>query len=354
MNNKVKTIEFVNILFNQFHLEQEEQRIADRLETLDRKNLQIELDQARVNNKQSSSQCASTSILSIPSPAQIHYPPIKYYSHDHYIDLFDSPTSHFNKYTLHIPIANLPSHLQMYLPLFSNLLFHTAINYADIHLDKYPFCELFNRDILAYSVSNGQASASPVQSSFVQTHYMDTFIITLQSACNEEIFRNTIDYFRYVLFGMVLTDYKIIREECEKQLKNLIEMLQDGQSIHQAYFNALLHSNDKKNYYHQMNIFKQKKFFEKISRHPDKYEKEVVNKLQSIQRFLQHNLAQMHLTICGNVELVKKHWLIIDQFLAEVKIKSQLDIDPQPIEEIEEKHLHSPGTIIGNPHEESG
>lgn len=244
--------------------------------------------------------------------------------------------------------------MQIYLPLFSNLLFHTAIDYADIHLEKFSFCELFTRDILAYSVANGQTSASPVQSSFVHTHYMDTFIISLQSVCNEEIFRNTINYFRYVLFGTVLTDYKIIREECEKQLKNLIEILQDGQSVHQAYFNSLLHSNEKKNYYHQMNIFKQKKFFEKISRHPEKYEKEVVSKLQSIQRFLLHNLARMHLTICGNVELIKKNWLIIDEFLNEMKIKSQFDLNDQPVEEIEEKHLHPPTTIIGNPHEESG
>ena len=44
------------------------------------------------------------------------------------------------------------------------------------------------------------------------------------------------------------------------QLKNLIEASQDGQTIHQAYFNCLLKSNDKKNYYHQMNFFLQKNF----------------------------------------------------------------------------------------------
>ena len=281
-------------------------------------------------------------------------PPLTYYSHDQHIDLFDSPSSHFNKYTLHIPISNLPSDLQLYLPLFSNLLFHTAIDYENIHLKKYDFCQLITRDILAYSVSNGQSSASPVQSSFVHTHYMDTFLITLQSRSNQELFRNTINYFRYVLFGTVFTDYKIIREECEKQLKNLIEILQEGQTIHQVYFNCLLQWHESKSYYHQMNMFRQKKLFEKISQHPDKFEREIRTKLQAIQRFLQRNLAQMHLTICGNVQLIKEHWPIVDQFLEEVRTKSQISIEENLVEASQNKQVYSPVTIIGNPHEESG
>lgn len=346
-----------NLILISFSSEQEEQRIADRLQTLGPhglKKLQIELDQARANNKQSSSQCAKTSLPSIVFPQQLQFPPIKSYSNDQYIDLFDSPTSHFNKYTLHIPISDLPADLQIYLPLFSNLLFHTAIDYENIHLEKYDFCQLITRDILAYSVSNGQTSASPVQSSFVHTHYMDTFIITLQSRSNEELFRNTINYFRYVLFGTVLTDYKIIREECEKQLKSLIEALQEGQTMHQVYFNCLLQWRESKSYYHQMNMFRQKKFFEKICHQPDKFEREIRMKLQAIQRILQRNLARMHLTICGNIDLIKEQWSILDEFLQETRTKSQIEIEENLVHETPEKQAYSPVTIIGNPHEESG
>lgn len=182
---------------------------------------------------------------------------------------------------------------------------------------------------------------------------MNTFIIHLQSISTDEIYRNTIDYFRYVLFGTILTDYKIIVEECEKQLKNLIETLQDGQTIHQAYFNCLLHSNENKNYYHQMNIFQQKKFFEKICKQPDKYQNEIISKLELIKSFLLKNLSHMHLTICGNIELIKNNWQIIEQFINESKTKSQLEFQYNQIKE-KQIQLHSPMTIIGSQHEESG
>jgi len=347
------------IVFNFRYLEQEEQRIAKRIESLGPNGLEkfkIELDQARLNNKQSSSECAKISDLSIKFNNQLHLPPIEYYSNQDQIDLFHSPTSHFIKYTLHIPIKNLPEHLQIYLPLFSNLLFHTSIEYEDIHLDKYDFCQLITRDILSYSVSNGQSSSSPIQSSFVHTHYIDTFIISLQSISNSEIYKNTIDYFRYVLFGTIFNDYKIILEECEKQLKNLIETLQDGQIIHCDYFNCLLNLNDTNNYYHQMNIFLQKKFFEKISKQQDKYRNEIISNLELIKLFILKNLSHMHLTICGNIELIKENWQIIEQFINETKIKSQIQIENNQIKDLKVKHIpiSSSATIIGSQHEESG
>jgi Zn-dependent M16 (insulinase) family peptidase len=185
---------------------------------------------------------------------------------------------------------------------------------------------------------------------------MDAFIISLQSISTSEIYQNTMNYFRYVLFGTIFNDYKIILEECEKQLKNLIEKLQDGQTIHQAYFNSLLNSNDSSNYYHQMNIFVQKKFFEKICKQPEKYQKEIISKLQAIKFFILKNLSQMHLTICGNVELIKENWQIIEQFIQESHSKSQIEIENYPIKEMKDKHIPilSPGTIIGSQHEESG
>jgi Zn-dependent M16 (insulinase) family peptidase len=167
------------------------------------------------------------------------------------------------------------------------------------------------------------------------------------------MYKNTIDYFRYVLFGTVFNDYKIILEECEKQLKDLIETLQNGETIHQAYFNSLLNSNDPNNYYHQMNIFLQKKFFEKTSKQPEKYQNEVISKLESIKLFILKNLSQMHLTICGNIELIKENWQIVEEFINETKIKSQIEIKNN---QIKEKHIpvSPPATIIGSQHEESG
>ncbi|CAF3431779.1 unnamed protein product [Rotaria sp. Silwood1] len=336
--------------------EQEEQRIAERLNLLNSKGLQKlknELDQARSNNKQSSSQCANISNPSIPFHNQLHLPQIEYYSNKDQIDLFHSPTSHFIRYTLHIPLKDLPLDLQLYLPLFSNLLFHTSIQYENIHLDKYNFCELISRDILSYSVSNGQSSSSPIQSRYVYTHYFDTFIISLQSISNDEIYKNTIDYFRYVLYGTIFNDYKIIIEECEKQLKHLIEALQDGHTIHEAYFNCLINSTNLNNYYHQMNIFLQKNLFEKICKQPDKYKNEIISKLERIRLFLLKNLSQMHFSICGNMELIEGNWHIIEQFMNESKLKSQIEIENNQIKG-KNVSTESPATIIGTPHEESG
>ncbi|CAF0727931.1 unnamed protein product [Rotaria sordida] len=340
--------------------EQEEQRIAERLDSLssnDLQKLKDELDQARSNNKKSSCECANISHSLISFNNQLHLPQIEYYSNKDQIDLFHSPTSHFNRYTLHIPLKDLPQDLQLYLPLFSNLLFHTSIQYDNINLDKYHFCELMSRDILSYSVSNGQSSSTPTQSRYVYTHYVDTFIISLQSISNNEIYKNTIDYIRYVLYGTIFNDYKIIIEECEKQLKNLIEALQDGHTIHEAYFNCLINSKDLNNYYHQMNIFLQKNLFEKICKQPNKYQNEIISKLECIQLFILKNLSHMHLTICGNMELIEENWSIIDQFMHESKLKSQIEMKNN---EIKEKYtpilpsLSSSATIIGNQHEESG
>lgn len=340
-----------------YFLEQDEQRIAERLEnfgSIGLEKLKLEFNQARLNNKQSSSECANISTDSIPYNTQLHLPPIEYNSNTEQIDLYHSPTSQFLKYTLHIPMKDFPLDLQIYLPLFSNLLFHTSIEYNQIHLDKYHFCELITRDILGYSVSNGQSSSSPTQSSYVHTHYMDTFMISLQSISTKEIYKNTIDYIRYALFGTVFNDYKIILEECEKQLKNLIEALQDGQTIHQGYFNCLLNTNDINHCYHQMNIFVQKKFFEKISKQPNKYQNEIISKLQEIQNFILKNLSQMHLTIAGNIELIKEDWQIVEEFMNETKLKSQnIEIKNYPIKE-KSISLTSPATIIGSQHEESG
>ncbi len=244
--------------------------------------------------------------------------------------------------------------LQLYLPLFSNLLFHTSIQYENIHLDKYHFCELISRDILDYSVSNGQSSSSPIQSSYVYGHYIDTFIISLQSLSHFETYKNTIDYFRYVLFGTIFNDYKIILEECEKQLKNLIEILQDGHTIHQAYFNSLIYSTNSNHYYHQMNIFLQKKLLQNICKQPEKYQNEILTKLEKIKIFILKNLSHMHLSICGNMELIKGNWQIIEEFIDESKLKSQIDMENNEIKEKQIPILSSPATIIGSQHEESG
>lgn len=250
-------------------------------------------------------------------------------------------------------MKNLPLDLQLYLPLFANLLFHTSIQYDNIHLDKYNFCELMSRDILSYSVSNGYGSSSPVQSSHVYGHYIDNFIISLHSKSNYEIYKNTIDYYRYALFGTIFTDYKIIIEECEKQLKNLIEALQDGHTIHQAFFNSLIHTTNPSNYYHQMNIFLQKNLFEKICKQPDKYKNEILSKLESIRSYILKNLSQMHFTLCGNMELIGEHWKIVEEFLDECKKKSQIEIQTDGLKE-KQLPIASPATIIGSPHEESG
>jgi Zn-dependent M16 (insulinase) family peptidase len=317
------------------------------------KKLKDELDQARFNNKQSSSQCATIESPLIPYNNQLHLPPIEYISNEQQIDLFHSPTSHFNKYVLHIPIQDLPTDLQLYLPLFSILLFHTSIQYENIQLTKYQFCELTSRDLLSYSATPGQISSSPIQSSYVFSRYSDTYVISLKSLNNLETFKNTIDYIRYVLFGTIFNEYNIIIEECEKRLKNLIETLQDGQTVHQTFFNSLLYANDSNMYYHQMNIFLQKNLFEKICKQPKKYEKEIISKLERIKLFILKNLSQMHLTICGSLEIIKENWQIIEQFMNESKIKSQVEIENI---QAKEKHIPvlSPATIIGSPQEESG
>ena len=110
--------------------EQDEQRISERFVSLGSDGLQrlkTELEQARSNNKQSTSQCATISHPLLSFDNQLHLPPIEYDTDGNHLDLFHSPNSHFLKYTLHIPIKQLASDLQLYLPLFTNLLFHTAI-----------------------------------------------------------------------------------------------------------------------------------------------------------------------------------------------------------------------------------
>jgi hypothetical protein len=64
----------------------------------------------------------------------------------------------------------------------------------------------------------------------------------------------------------------------------------------------------------------------------------------------------MHLTICGNIELIKENWQIIEQFINESQRKSQIEIENNQIKDIKEKYipLSSPATIIGSQHEESG
>lgn len=336
--------------------EQDEQRIQQRLQTfgkIGREKLRQQLEQAKENNRKSSEECASLTSLSIEYNQQLHLPPIEHYSQQPSIDLYHSPTSHFNKYVLHIPINDLPENLQIYLPLFSNLLFHTSIQHQTIELTKYQFCQLMTRDILAYSVSNGQSSSSPLQSSYVHTHRMNTFTISLESLNTLEMYENTINYLRYALFGTVFSDFSIIIEECEKQLKNFIEAVQDGHTVHQAYFNSLLNSNESKHYYHQMNMFVQKKFFEKVCKQPTKYENDIRMKLQAIQKFLLKNLDNLHLNICGDIKLVKDNYRIIEEFLDEAKCQSQIEfeIKSSPTKPLS---IYSPVTILGNQHEESG
>ncbi|CAF3519311.1 unnamed protein product [Rotaria socialis] len=338
--------------------EQEEQRITQRRDSLGPnglKELKDELDQARSDNKKSNSECGDIPHLPTTISDKLHLPPIEYYSNKDEIDLFHSPTSHFIQYTLHIPVKNLPPDLQLYLPLFSNLLFHTSIQYEKIQLDKFNFCELISRDILSYSISNGQAP-SPIQSSYVTAHYIDTFAISLQSISTNEIYKNTIDYFRYVLFGTIFNDHKIIIEECEKELKNLIEAIQDGHTIHLGFFNSLIHSTNSTSYYHQTNIFSQKNLLEKICKQPDKYQNEILSKLERIRLLILKNLSQMHFTICGNMELIEGNWNIVQQFMNECKTKSQIAIEDNQLKETKGKQIPtaSPAIIIGTQHEESG
>ena len=352
---KLKIVKILILL----RLEQEEQRIADRRQALGvagLAKLKDELNQARSNNKQASSQCANVPSEIITFNNQLHLPPIEYVSSESQIDLFNSPTTQFNRYVLHIPFEHLPSDLQFYLPLFTNLLFHTSIHHGDVQMDKFHFCGLINRDILGCSVSNGQSSSSPIQSSYVFGHYVTQFIISLQSLNTLEVYQNTIDYLRYALFGSQFDDQKIIIEECEKQLKNLIETLQDGQTIHQAYFNSLLYSDRSTHYYHRMNLFVQKNLLEKICKHPGKYQKEIISKLDRIKCFLWKNLSQMHLTICGNMEMIKPNWNIIERLQQECRQTSEQLFEQVDGKDLKDKHVptFSPATIIGSPHEESG
>ena len=65
----------------------------------------------------------------------------------------------------------------------------------------------------------------------------------------------------------------------------------------------------------------------------------------------------MHLTVCGNIELIKDNWQIIQQFINESHIKSQIQIENNQIKDIKEKNhipIYSPATIIGSQHVESG
>ena len=337
------------------HLEQEEQRIAERFRTYGSDGLQKlkdELNQARLNNKQSSDQYANISQSFITFNNQLHLPRIELYSNTDHLDLFHCPTSHFNRYTLYIPIKNLPVDLQLYLPLFSNLLFHTSIQYENVSLSKFNFCELITRDLLSYSVSCGQSSSSPMESVRVSPYHIDTLIVSLESINNAEIYKNTIDYFRYVLFGTKLNDYQVIIEECEKQLKDHIETLRNGDCIHQAYFNHLIYSTNSNHYYHQMNMFVQKNLLKKICRQPNKYQNEILSKLECIRLFILKNLSYLHLIICGNVKLIEEHRQIIDEFINESKLKSQIEFDINEIDKINILPSLST-TIIGLQHEES-
>jgi hypothetical protein len=223
-------------------------------------------------------------------------------------------------------------------------------------LDKYQFCQVLSRDILDFGASNGQSSSSPIQSHHVFGYHIDTLIISMQSLANVDIYKNTIDYFRYILFGTIFNDAKIIREECDRNLKGLIEILQNGDTIRKAYFNGLIKVNDPKNYYHQMNIFLQKVLCEKVCDKSDKYLNETISKLELIKSFMIQNLSHMHLSICGNMDFVKQNWQIIEQFRSETQIKSRINIDNNKIKEIKKKFLPTlaPATIIGVPQEDSG
>jgi len=338
--------------------EQEEQRLVDRRQRLGVEGLtklKDELIRARTTNSHSASQCGQIESPRISFNDQLILPPIEFYSSESSIDLFHSPTSQFNRFVLHIPFDQVPIDLQIYLPLFSYLLFHTSIRTDQIQLSKYQFCAMINRDVLDYSVSFGQTSSSPIQSNYVGGHYITRLIISLQTLSNTEIYQNTFNYFRYVLFGSEFDDFKIIQEECEKQLKNLIETLQDGQTTHQAYFNSLIYSNQSSHYYHRMNLFVQKNLLEKICKHPEKYRQEILTNLQRLKTFLRKNLSQLHLTICGNMNLIRTHWNFVESFLVDVQRQSQFQFEDFSTNEKKICQIPSlvPATIIGSPHEES-
>ena len=103
-------------------------------------------------------------------------------------------------------------------------------------------------------------------------------------------------------------------------------------------------------------MFLQKNLLEKICKHPNKYQNEIISKLKQIQKFIWKNLSQIHLTVCGNVELVKVNRQIIEQFINECHAKSQIDIESSVNKDMKGNHMQtvSPAAIIGSPHEESG
>jgi len=103
-----------------------------------------------------------------------------------------------------------------------------------------------------------------------------------------------------------------------------------------------------------MNIFLQKKLLQNICKQPEKYQNEILTKLEKIKIFILKNLSQMHLSICGNMELIKGNWQIIEEFINESKLKSQIDMENNEIKEKQIPILSSPATIIGSQHEESG
>ena len=110
------------------------------------------------------------------------------------------------------------------------------------------------------------------------------------------------------------------------------------------------------NYYHRINIFLQKNLLEKICKQPDKYQHEVISKLELIKLFILKNLSHMHLTICGNIDFIKKDWQFIEQFITESQMKSRINMENIDVKAINDKRIPtlSPATIIGSPQEDSG
>ncbi|CAF1668318.1 unnamed protein product, partial [Didymodactylos carnosus] len=174
-----------------------------------------------------------------------------------------------------------------------------------------------SNDIIESSVTLGISSSSPIQSGFIGGHYIDTLTIILQTSY--DTYLKSIEYLKYSLFGMIFDDYNIIIEECEKQLKYLIEQLQDGELIQQQYFNCLRLKQSKSSYYHQLNIFNQKLFFENLLKNPEKYKKDILHNLEQIRLFIVKNLTQSHMTICGDCDKIKPNMKILEEFYNESK-----------------------------------
>lgn len=315
------------------------------------KKLREELEKARSNNKKASSNYEEIEMPASVSLENIEMPPIDLVSNENGVRLFHSPTSKFNRFAVHIPLENLDEKLQIYLPLLTNLLFHSPIKNDEIEICKEDFCLSMSRDVLNWKTRFGQIISAPSNSNRLFSHSIDKLTILLQSSNEKEIFRATFNYLDQVLFSTSFDDFNIILEEAEKLHKEYIDILQDGSTIHQEFFNRQLLQDRPEHFFHRTNIFVQKNFIENICRNGETVREETIGNLKKIFQFLKSRLTKIHLTVCGNVDLIREQFAVVENFIR--KTARQTESDEQ-IKQLGSPNSQNRMTIVGSPHEESG